>query len=187
MNVIEEIAEDGPNTSTITYLPPCDECQRSLCQRLGMTFIRVLLTFFKYGISHQPAATVRTQGDCNCFFRALAFVIIGSKMNTQNSELLQHHTCRTMLKICHATLMLMKQWTSIQQEQTCTIATEVENFAVSNMLWTPIMVFCHSGHSYKWLHFLPHPCEESNVVHAHSKEAVYLVNTRDHYEPVRRM
>ena len=41
------------------------------------------------------------------------------------------------------------------------------------------MVFCQSGHSYKWLHFLPHPCEDSNVVHAHSIEAVYLVNTRD--------
>ena len=48
------------------------------------------------------------------------------------------------------------------------------------------MVFCQSGHSYKWLHFLPHPCEDSNVVHAHSKEAVYLVNTCDHYVPVRR-
>ena len=58
-------------------------------------------------------------------------------------------------------------------------ATEVENFAVSNMLRTPIMVFCQSGHSYKWLHVLPHPCEDSNVVHEHSKEAVYL-------EPVRR-
>ena len=42
------------------------------------------------------------------------------------------------------------------------------------MLRTPITVFCQSGHSYKWLHFLPHPCEDSNVVHAHSKEAVYL-------------
>ena len=49
------------------------------------------------------------------------------------------------------------------------------------------MVFCQSGHSYEWLHFLPHPCEDSNVVHEHSKEAVYLVNTCDHYEPVRRM
>ena len=38
-NVIEEIAEDGPKTSTITYLPPCDEWQRSLYQRLGMVFI----------------------------------------------------------------------------------------------------------------------------------------------------
>ena len=66
-------------------------------------------------------------------------------------------------------------------------ATEVEIFAVSNMLLTPIMVFYQSGHSYKWLPILPHPCEDSNVVHAHSKEAVYLVNTCDHYEPVRRM
>ena len=37
------------------------------------------------------------------------------------------------------------------------------------------------------LSILPHPCENSNAVHAHSKEAIYLVNTYDHYEPVRRM
>ena len=43
-------------------------------------------------------------------------------------------------------------------------ATEVEIFAVSNMLQTPIMVFCKSGHTYKWLQFLPHPCEDSSVV-----------------------
>ena len=55
-------------------------------------------------------------------------------------------------------------------------ATEVEIFAVSNMLQTPIMVFCISGHTYKWLQFLPHPCEDSSVVCAvHSKEAIYLV------------
>ena len=52
-------------------------------------------------------------------------------------------------------------------------AMEVEIFAVSNMLRTPITVFCQSGHSYKWLHFLPHPCEDSNVVHEHSKELSY--------------
>ena len=49
------------------------------------------------------------------------------------------------------------------------------------------MVFCQSGHSYKWLQFLPQLCEDSNVVRVHSKEAVYLVNTCDHYEPVKRM
>ena len=35
-------------------------------------------------------------------------------------------------------------------------ATEVEIFAVSNMLRTPIMVFCQSGHSYKWLNTFCH-------------------------------
>ena len=42
-----------------------------------------------------------------------------------------------------------------------------------------------SGHSYKWLQFLPHPCEDSNFVHVHYKEAIYLVS--DHYEPVSRI
>ena len=67
-------------------------------------------------------------------------------------------------------------------------ATEVDIFAVSNRLRTPIMVFCKSGHTYKWLQVLPHPSEDSSVVCAvHSKEAIYLVNISNHYEPVRRM
>ena len=48
-----------------------------------MTFIRRNITHIlqpiKYSISHQPAATVRVQGDGYCFFRALAFVITGSQ------------------------------------------------------------------------------------------------------------
>ena len=48
-----------------------------------MTFIRRNITHIlqpkEYSISHQPAATVRIQGDGNCSFRALAFVITGSQ------------------------------------------------------------------------------------------------------------
>ena len=35
--------------------------------------------------------------------------------------------------------------------------------------------------------FATYPCEDSSVVCAvHSKEAIYLVNISNHYEPVRR-
>ena len=78
--MVEEIAKDGPNT--ISYLPACDEWQKSLCQLLGMIFVRRniahILQPIEFSNSHQPAATVRIRGDGNCFFRALAFVITGS-------------------------------------------------------------------------------------------------------------
>ena len=65
--------------------------------------------------------------------------------------------------------MLMKQWmfkylATTDMHSSSVWATEVEIFAVSDMLQTPIMVFCKSGHTYKWLQFLPHPCEDSSVV-----------------------
>ena len=67
----------------------------------------------EYSISHQPAATVRIQGDGNCFFRALAFVVTGSQdehleLRAIATSYMQHNA-----EICHATLMLIKQWTSI--------------------------------------------------------------------------
>ena len=113
-DVIEKNAVDGPKTSTITYLPPCDEWQRSLCQRLGMTFIRRNITHIlqpkEYSISHQPAATVRILGDGNCFFRALAFVITGSQdehleLRTIATSYMQHNAENLS---CY-----LKQWTSI--------------------------------------------------------------------------
>ena len=38
-----------------------------------------ILQPIEFGISHQPATTVRIRGDGNCFFRALVFVITGSQ------------------------------------------------------------------------------------------------------------
>ena len=40
--MVEEIAKDGPNT--ISYLPACDEWQKSLRQLLGMIFVRRSIT-----------------------------------------------------------------------------------------------------------------------------------------------
>ena len=111
--VVDEIVQAGPNT--ISYLPACDEWQKSFCQFLGMTFVRRNITHIlqpiEFSIFHRPATTVRILGDGNCFFRALAFVITGSQD--------EHQELRT-LEFYHATLMLMKQWMNIWQEQTCT-------------------------------------------------------------------
>ena len=74
----------------------------------------------EFGISHQPAATVRIQGDGKCFFRALAFVITGSQDESRTHR--YHNNIRnTILEFYNATLMLMKQWMNILQEPTYTV------------------------------------------------------------------
>ena len=79
--MVEEIAKDGPNT--ISYLPACDEWQKKVYANclayICKENITHILQPIEFGISHQPAATVRIRGDGNCFFRALAFVITGSQ------------------------------------------------------------------------------------------------------------
>ena len=100
-------------------------------------------------------------------------------MNIKNSELSQQHTCNmhnAEILSCYLNAHeTMDEYLSRTDMHSSSVwATEVEIFAVSNMLQTPIMVFCKSGHTYKWLQFLPHPCEDSSVVCAvHSKEAIY--------------
>ena len=66
--IVEEIAKDGQYN--ISYFPACDE---SLCQLLGMIFVRRNITHIlqpiEFSISHQPAATVRNRGDGNSFLQ----------------------------------------------------------------------------------------------------------------------
>ena len=90
-------------------------------------------------------------------------------MNIKNSELSQQHTqLNAGILSCYLNAHeTMDEYLARTDMHSSSVwATEVEIFAVSNMLQTPIMVFCKSGHTCKWLQFLPHPCEDSSVVYA---------------------
>ena len=161
-----------------------------------MIFVRRNITHIlqpiEFSISHQPAATVRIRGDGNCFYRALAFVITGSQYEHQELRAItttyMQHNAGSLSCYLNAHETMDEYLARTDMHSSSVWAAEVEIFAVFNMLQTPVMLFCKSGHTYKWLHFLPHPCEDSSVVCAvHSKEAIYLVNISNHYEPVRRM
>ena len=169
--VVDEIVQAGPNT--ISYLPACDEWQKSLCQFLGMTFVRRNITHIlqpiEFSIFHQPATTVRILGDGNCFFRALAFVITGSQdehqeLRTMTTTYMQHNA--GILSCYLDAYETMDEYLARTDMHSLSVwATEIEIFAASsNMLQTPILVFCKSGLTYKWLQFSPHHCEDSGIV-----------------------
>ena len=177
MLMVEEIAKDGP--TTISYLPACDEWQKSLCQLLGMINVRRNITHIlqpiEFSISHQPATTVRIRGDSNCFFRAAALVITGSQEEHQElraitTTYMQHNA--GILSCYHNAHEIMDEHLARTDMHSSSVwATEVEIFAVSIILQTTIMLLSKSGHTYKWLQFLPHSCKDSSVVCAvNSKE-----------------
>ena len=157
--MVEEIAKDGPNT--ISYLPACDEWQKSLCQLLGLIFVRRNITHIlqpiEFSISHQLAATVRIRGDGNSFFRALAFVITGSQDEHQELRAItttyMQHKAGILSCYLNAYETMNEYLARTDMHSSSVWATEVEIFAVSNMLQTPIMVFYKSRHTHKWLQF----------------------------------
>ena len=137
---------------------------------------------------------MRILGDGNCFFRALAFVITGSQdehqeLRTMTTTYMQHMAGILSCYLdAHETMDEYLARTDIHSLSVW--ATEVEIFAASNMLQTPILVFYKSGLTctYKWLLFSPHHCEDSGIVGTiHSNESIYLVNISNHYEPIRQM
>ena len=144
-----------------------------------------ILQPIEFSISYQPAATVRIRGDGNCFFRALAFVITGSQDEHQELRAItttyMQHNAGILSCYLNAHETKDEYLARTDMHGSSVWATEVECLICYRQ-------FYKSGHTYKWLQFLPHPCEDSSVVCAvHSKESIYLVNTSNHYEPVRQM
>ena len=97
------------------------------------------------------------------FFRALAFVITGSQYEHEELRAItttyMQHNAGILSCYLNAHETMDEYLARTDMHSSSVWATEIEIFAVSNMLQTPIMVFCKSGHTYKWLQFLPHPCE----------------------------
>ena len=89
---------------------------------------------------------------------------LAPKTNIKNSELSQQHNAGILSCYLNAHETMDEYLARTDMHSSSVWATEVETFAVSNTLQTPIMVFCKSGHTYKWLQLLPHPCEDSIVV-----------------------
>ncbi|KAJ8041126.1 hypothetical protein HOLleu_11855 [Holothuria leucospilota] len=133
-------------------------------------------------ITASPSAIHRIQGDGNCFFRSLSYLILESEA--------KHHIFRDLtVKAIQKNHLPSKALTVQQYIQTSkmshnnTWATEVEILAAASLLQTDIYVFALSGHHWKWLRY-PQSGSLSTEVNS-TKRAIYLVNTNsDHYDIV---
>ena len=80
---MKQVDDTDHESNNIPYWPVCEAWQKSMCQLLGIRFVRGNVSHtqehFNYSINHFPAVTGRSLGDGNCSFRALAFLLTGSQ------------------------------------------------------------------------------------------------------------
>lgn len=134
------------------------------------------------GISANPSKVHHIQGDGNCFFRCLSYLI------THSEE--QHHIVRDLTVRALNRSHLRSNSQTVQQyidtsKMNCinTWATEVEIMAAASLLQTDICVFALCGVEWKWLRYPASGCLTTEV--NPSKRAIYLVNTNsNHYDVV---
>ncbi|KAJ8017839.1 OTU domain-containing protein 4 [Holothuria leucospilota] len=133
-------------------------------------------------VSAKPFSVHTIEGDGNCFFRSLSYLI------TESEE--QHHIVRDLtVRAIHKTHLRSRSQTVQQYIETTkmssvnTWATEVEIMAAASLLQTDIYVFALSGHQWKWLRYPASGNLTTNM--DPSKRAVYLVNSNsNHYDVV---
>ena len=159
---IKQVDDTENESSNIPYWPVCEAWQKSICQLLGIRFIRGNVSHtqehFNYSINHFPACCHwKILGDGNCFFRALAFLVTGSQddhieFRTLITTYIAHNAGLMSCYIGHSqSVNDYLQQTNMHSPSVW--ATEVEIFAAANMLGTSIFVFTKCGQNYKWLKF----------------------------------
>ena len=83
INTLKQVDDTDNERNNISYWPVCEAWQKSMCQLLGIRFIRDNVSHtqehFNYSINHFPVITRRILRDGNCFLRALAFLVTGSQ------------------------------------------------------------------------------------------------------------
>ena len=76
LNTLKQVDDTDNESNKFPYWPVCEVWQNSMCQLLGIRFVRVHTKYILiYSINYFPAVTGRILGDGNCFFRALAFLV----------------------------------------------------------------------------------------------------------------
>ena len=180
--------------SKFTYWPVCRAWQEEKCQLFGLLFVRGnqahVTKSSVYSLDHPPQVVARITADGNCFFRAISHALTGCQR--------EHYEVRVMITsymLHHASILLaylrngqsMEEYMEESKMQSLKVwATEIEIYGAANMLETTIFTYAPCGSKCKWLKFEPKEITRGSFS-AHSREAIYISNVHNHFEPVKRM
>ncbi len=174
--------------SKFTFRPVESNWQKEKCAALNVCLDHVNRYDFVNKELNAPCKFTAVQGDGNCFFRSIAYVLTGTEEN---------HGFMRALIVSHMRLIKDKieafclgrertldaYFRQSQMEQNTQWATEVEIFATSHLLATEIYVYTLSGHNqWKWLKYSAVSFDSLLTMH---NRAIYINHKNsNHYEPV---
>ena len=128
-----------------------------------------------------------TRRDGNCFYRCISYYITGSQEyhSTIRRKLVSHMLANhdVMKTLIHQSTTLQNYINTSKVQYDDTWATEVEIYAMANMLQTNIFTYTLSGTSWKWLKFSCLVLRTSE--NTENSCALYLQNTNlNHFDVV---
>ena len=170
--------------NTLTFKPVNKEWQKKICENFDLKPVKFheSVTTKDIGISAGPKSTVKIQGDGNCYFRTISYMITGEENKHKHiRDLVVRYLERNedIFRTIHdsqdyineSCMNNLGQW-----------ATEVEIIATASMLATDIYVYCSSGKSNKWLRY--GSLRGAERVIERSRQKMYISNLNEHFVPV---
>ena len=181
-----EQADDCP----FKYHPVDEQWQRNVCAQMGLQFharTRIRVGGPNISLTRPDMRTVkRIEGDGNCLFRALSYLITGSESQHMAVRLaiLNH-----MINIAHLILdHHVLGYSSIQDyiadknmDQDSAWGTDIEMLTLAHLLHTPILSY--SAQRGEWQRYAPHDVERT-LVNDFQQVSMYILHMYNHFNVV---
>jgi len=104
---------------------------------------------------HEPTACIKVEGDGNCFFRCIAYVLCGDEsFHTQVRQTVLLHMCsgsQILTSLLPPNTTMSQSIATSRMSEDKVWATEVEIISTAHLLQTDIYTFSKYGHELKWL------------------------------------
>ena len=170
------------------FNPVNEEWQRNSCAIMGLQFVAAsgLNTGGPEVILTRPRIIHSIQGDGNCLFRTLSFIITGSEeQHTLVREAILHHMLQiahfmlSHLIIGHSSVSEYIQHTSMDQDGTW--GTDIEIFTLAHLLNT--CIFVYTTEQCNWWRYGPQDVDRSLNVDI-TNMSMYTRNPGQHFDVV---
>lgn len=182
---------------TFPFQPVCTQWKSDMCHDFNIAYIHDSSTspdhgstIVNYSVKQGPLYVVPIRGDGNCYFRAISYVISGTEDNHRLMRALvvdsMRHNAQHLEMFCKHRRrdISMSEYLQMSRMMDDGVwATEVEIFGTASMLKLPVLTFGPYNRNHHWLQYLPQVPVTDNV-HNKLKEAIYLRNVYNHFEPV---
>ena len=165
------------------FIPINKDSQRILASLLNLPVIKEHENIQSKPID-SPSTSYKVQGDGNCLFRALSYVVTGRQMyhGIIRQKIVQHMSTIEYLLIPQMNNSFKEYLNHTKMSYHGTWGSDVELIAASHLFETDIFVYTKSGYNYKWNKFSK---SMLNGFLPKNKCAIYLNHTGGvHYDVV---
>ena len=138
-------------SSSFSFIPQTVSLQKFLCSKVNLPLL------FEHKsrenkILEPPLEKHSIQGDGNCLFRALSYIVTGRQTDHHilRSKVIEHIKTIEVYLLPHMKCSLENYLQKSQMRSSGTWGTDIEIFVAASLLSTDIFVYTNVDNAYRW-------------------------------------